>query len=335
MRRIRIRSRFRARELPKGMPTGHTATMRKITSIALSAVLLLCAAGTRASEVSASQCGDQLTRSIPPRPTGAPTGSDFAHRLSGLDGDERENAIQEQLVAGNIPEFLRHLAPVRLTGHEAGSQATEVTVCVSPDYLAVGSDQDFFLVPMRLRTALAVANQFRFELPTPRMVDAIYAQAAMRLNPQPLPASDAMRTTAYYWEHNEIVQQQRTGFASQLGILTAGDKKDLVLTNRLWRYPDRVAIYGWHRQDGTPIQPLSTVHGARYADYSHGVRLVSATAYIRGKAVSLLNLLQNPQVAGVLSDEGRVQNAAALINTLSARYPPLAQAVRASSRNGR
>jgi hypothetical protein len=106
-----------------------------------------------------------------------------------------------------------------------------------------------------------------------------------------------------------------------LGALTAGDKKDLVLTNRLWNNLDRVAIYGWHRQDGNPIQPLSTVHGARYADYSHGVRLISDTAYVDGKAESLMALLQNAQLAPVLSDEGRIRNPTDLINTLSTQVP--------------
>lgn len=311
--------------------------MRKTSSIGLSLMgFLLCTAEARASNLlanHATRCGDDLTHSIPPRSAAALLGSDFVQRLSGLNDDEREGAILEQLLAGNIPTFLRHLTPVHLTQHAGQRQADEVTVCVAPDYLAVGSDQNFFLVPMRLRTALTVASRFRFALPTPRIVDAIYAQAVTHLHPQTLPPSDTMRTTAYYWEHNELVQQQRSDLTAVLGALTAGDKKDLVLTNRLWSFPDRVAIYGWHRQDGTPIQPLSTVHGARYADYSHGVRLVSATAYIDGKAVPFLTLLQDPRVAPLLSDEGQIRNVAGLMNTLKAQAMPVTQALRTSSRD--
>ena len=51
-----------------------------------------------------------------------------------------------------------------------------------------------------------------------------------------------------------------------------------------WRAnPGKIAIYGWHRLNGAPIQPLSTVHGACYADYSHGIRLVSETVLVDGK----------------------------------------------------
>lgn len=309
--------------------------MRKTSSIVVCLAVLLCGTEVQASSFSVSRCDDNLTRNIPRRPARAQLGSDFVRHLSGLTDDERESAILDQLLIGNIPEFLRHLSPVHLSGPVAGGAAAEVTVCVSPDYLAVGSDQDFFFVPMRLRTALTVANRFRFALPTPKLVDAIYAQAAMHLQPQPLPASDTMRTTAYYWKHNELVQQQRDGFSAELGALTAGDKKDLVLTNRLWSYPHRVAIYGWHRQDGDPIQPLSTVHGARYADYSHGVRLVSGTAYINGKAVALLKLLQDPQSAGVLSDEGQIRNPTGLVKALSAPFTPIAATAPIPGRSAR
>jgi hypothetical protein len=148
------------------------------------------------------------------------------------------------------------------------------------------------------------------------MVDAIYAQAGIHLAPRPLPAGDTMRTTAYYWEHNQLVHLQRTDVGSDPGDLIAGDKKDLVLTNRLWNFPDRVAIYGWHRPDGNPIQPLSTVHGWRYADYSHGVRLVSDTAYVNGHPKPLLDLLQDPAMATLLSTEGQLRDARALISML-------------------
>ena len=90
-----------------------------------------------------------------------------------------------------------------------------------------------------------------------------------------------------------------------------------MLTNRLWSKQGRVAIYGWHRPDGTPIQPLSTVHGARYADYSHGVRLVSLVAYVDGVPRSLLDLLQDPRIAGSLSDEGPIERVADLVHALA------------------
>jgi len=275
-------------------------------------------------------CGGSLSDRIPPRSPAAPGGQEFVEHLASLDDDGRESAILDQLLAGNIPQFLRELTPVSLDGgRKLPGRTSHAVVCVLPDYLAIGSDHDFFLAPMRLRTALTVAGRFRFSLPTRRMVDAIYAQAPIHLQPQPLPASAAMRSTAYYWHHNELVLAQRTDVPLPLGTLTAGDKKDLVLTNRLWDHLSSVAIYGWHEANGRAIQPLSTFHGARYADYSHGVRLVSATAYIDGKALPLLSLLQDPGLAGAFSDEGRIRNVSDLVEILRARSPartrPVAQ----------
>ena len=89
-------------------------------------------------------------------------------------------------------------------------------------------------------------------------------------------------------------------------MLVSGHKKDLVLTNRLSSAPGRVAIYGWHRPGGNPIQPLSTVHGAEYADYSHGIRLVSRTAFVNGQAVDLQDLLMDGTYAGLLNTDGPI-----------------------------
>ena len=263
-------------------------------------------------------CAGSLTQRIPARTRAAPGGREFMQQVRGLSDDEREAAILSQLLRGNLPQFLRQLRPVVMRARLPGGAPSEAIVCVSPDYLAVGSDADFVLVPMRLRTALTVATGFGFTLPTPKMVDAIYRQAPVHLQPQPLPASDTMRTSGYYWHHNELVKAQRLTLPEPLGALTAGDKKDLVLTNRLWSNPSRVAIYGWQQPDGVPIQPLSTVHGLRYADYSHGIRLVSAVAYVDGQARNLLSLLQDPRAAMLLNNEGAIRDVSALLQRLLA-----------------
>jgi len=138
-------------------------------------------------------------------------------------------------------------------------------------------------------------------------VDAIYRQAETQLLPQPMRAGPQMRSTDYFWRQNQTIREQRQALHVPLGALMAGGKKDLVITNRLWRNLERVAIYGWQKKDGHPIQPLSTVHGIRYADYSHGVRLVSNVAYVDGVAWSIYELLKDPQLAALLSDEGAIR----------------------------
>jgi len=248
-------------------------------------------------------CEQGPARGIPARAPGAATGSEFARRVQDLSGLSRDALARSELLTGDVPDFLRRLVPVTVAGFD-GERPVKITVCVLPDYLALGSDTDFVRVPLGLKAALDVARDFGFILPTPKLVDAIYESSRVRLEPRPLPASDEMRSTAYFVYHNELVDRERAEQAAPLGELTAGDKKDLVLTSLLWRAPGRVAIYGWHRAVDQPIQPLSTVHGARYADYSHGVRLVSTTAYVDGAKRSLEELLADRKLSHLLTREG-------------------------------
>jgi hypothetical protein len=217
---------------------------------------------------------------------------------------QREQAILGQLLAGNVPDFLRTLQPVRLRYIFADKQTVTATVCVTPDYLAIGAADDFLRIPMNLYTATAVASRFGCMLPTPKLVDAIYEQAVYHLKPEPMPPGPQMRSTAYYETHNRKITEQHLVRGIPLGVLVAGHKKDVVVTNRLAHRPGSIAIYGWHRQAGMPIQPLSTVHGARYADYSHGIRLVSDTVWLDGHPWSISQILQHPGLAKVLSTEG-------------------------------
>lgn len=249
---------------------------------------------------------EQLTQGIPSRSSEDLTGSQFARYVSKMSPQDREEAILEEISKGNLPEFLRKLVPVELHGKLGNGQSLTATIFVTPDYLAIGSDSDFLRIPMNLHTAVTIAERFGFILPTRKMVDAIYLQSSYHLIPQPLPAGPQMRSTQYYSTHNEMIENQMHAMGAPLGALISGDKKDVVMSNRLAMYVGRIAIYGWHRGPGEPIQPLSTVHGANYADYSHGIRLISEWALVNGKLQAIRQLLQDPTTAKVLSDEGPI-----------------------------
>ena len=93
------------------------------------------------------------------------------------------------------------------------------------------------------------------------------------------------------------------------------------MTSLLDRNPGRIAIYGWHRLTGAPIQPLSTVHGACYADYSHGIRLVSEMALVDGQPVSIYDLMKDPQLSGIVSDEGPIRDLRQFMTRTAAEMP--------------
>ncbi len=258
----------------------------------------------------ANACSRRLARAIPRRPGNADGGSQFIATLANASGTSRDAAIAREVMRGNVPAFMRELAPVSFTGVLPNGRSAQITICVTPDYLAVGSDRDFVRVPLGLSAAGQIAEQFNMMLPTTRMVDAIYAQADLRLTPSPMTPGAQMSSTNYFLRHDATVDQQYANSGGRLGMLVSGHKKDLVLTNRLARAPGRVAIYGWHRRGGNPIQPLSTVHGAEYADYSHGIRLVSRTAFVNGQAVDLEDLLMDGTYAGLLNSEGAISRPA-------------------------
>jgi hypothetical protein len=130
-----------------------------------------------------------------------------------------------------------------------------------------------------------------------------------------------MRSTAYYQSHNTQIERQRKAHGIPLGVLLAGHKKDLVITNRLSRRKERIAIYGWHKLSGAPIQPLSTVHGARYADYSHGVRLISNQVRIDGKGYSIYDVLCDPNRANFVCDEGPIADVRRLMQPSHIKPP--------------
>lgn len=247
----------------------------------------------------------------------ARSGSKFAAYVADMSSRQRESAILTELLEGNLPSFLRNLLPVTLEYEQSDGRAISVTIFVMPDYLAIGSDQDFLRIPMDLYTASAVAVRMGFILPTRKIVNAIYQQSAFHLAPEPMTAGPRMRSTSYYETHNREIDAQSNLLGISPGVLISGHKKDVVVTNRLALNPGRVAIYGWHRLSGTPIQPLSTVHGACYADYSHGVRLISETVLVNGRATSVYDVLRDPVLSSVLSDEGPIRNLRELMTQMA------------------
>lgn len=263
------------------------------------------APAAESADASSSSAPETRWLKLPPRTDGAETGSAFLARTAPLGSAAFEEAVFDAIAGGNVPPSLRRLVPVRVSC--AGDGARCGVVHVLCDYLAIGSDDDFLRIPMTASTAQRIAILTGCVLPTRKLVDAIYEQAEARLPPSFIEGGPTLSTRLDYAVHQGELEAHRARRGFDLGALTAGDKKDIVLTNRLVDREDRVAIYGWHRDDGRPIQPLSTVHGRRYADYSHGVRLVDGTMLVDGAERRVTEVLRDPRLADLLSDEGPLE----------------------------
>ena len=238
------------------------------------------------------------------RSASAPRGARFMGEVASMTLTTRETRIQQEILGGNVPGFLRTFVPITVTA-TIGGNLTTATYYVAPDYVCVGHNDDFVRVPMTPLIAQPIADALGCLLPTRKMVDDIWAQAVVKLEPAPVSPTyvNIMLATTHY-RHNDMVESQRQGYA--LGPLIGGIKKDVVITPRLVTDPNSVAIYGWHHLNGTPIQPLYLGHEKAYVDYSHGIRLVRNQMLVNGQVMSVAAVLADPNLCVLLSDEGVV-----------------------------
>jgi len=248
------------------------------------------------------------------RAANALSGSEFSKSIrdSSLSLEKREEIIFNEIRSGNIPRFYRKLALVRDTAMIIGQLKT-IRYYVLPDFLAIGSDSDYFYCPMRPQLAQKVADFLGCSLPTRKISDRIYHTAKVKMMPQPIPPSKAMITVPVFERHTRMVQQQREQSIRQypLGSLVAGNKKDVVISNMIFNSKNqlRVAIYGWHKPDGKAIQPLHNGHTTDHVDYSHGIRLIQNKVWVNGKKSTLQTVLGSETLHPLLSDEGMISKA--------------------------
>lgn len=227
------------------------------------------------------------------------TGSSFYQETAAMQWKQRETIALQLLSAGNIPAFLNHFVPIRVEIIDAKGKKIKAVYYVMPDYLSIGTNTDWARIPLTPQTAQKVADQYQCFLPTRKMVNDIYQQAKIKLDPLPMFAY--RDSTVTMWQHHLMIEGQRKG---RTGLI-AGIKKDVVISAALKGYEknDRVAIYGWHRLNGQAIQPLYTKHVNWYVDYSHGIRLVYQTIWVNGKPMNYQDVLSNPVLKGLLCDE--------------------------------
>ncbi len=248
------------------------------------------------------------------RAANALNGSDFSKSLSdnSLSLKDRENMLFNEIMSGNIPRFYRKLSLIR-DKIIINGKMIRIKYYVLPDFLAIGSDSDYFYCPMRPQLAQKIADLLKCSLPTRKISDRIYHTAKVKMMPQPIPPSKAMITVPVFERHTRMVKQQREQSIRRypLGNLVAGNKKDVVISNLIYNSKNqlRVAIYGWHKPDGKAIQPLHNGHTTDHVDYSHGIRLIQNKLWLNGKKSTVRAILESETLHPLLSDEGVIRKA--------------------------
>lgn len=245
---------------------------------------------------------------IPERSDSAMTGSYFVGLVADMNIEDRERAITGEILSGNVPSFSRTLRSLRISQTVKGENC-EIIIFTACDYLAIGSDRDYLYVPLTPSTAQHLADIYNCMLPSKKIVDKIYTNADIKLSPQPIPPSDAMTGIQVFAQHTDSIIQQVSlrGIDRSAPVIISGHKKDIIISNKIYG-PDisseRVVIYGWHRSANNPIQPVYNGHSAKYADYSHGVRMLSRKAFLNGDSIQLDYILKDPVLSVLISDEG-------------------------------
>ncbi len=125
-------------------------------------------------------------------------------------------------------------------------------------------------------TAQKLADRLGRVLPTPKMVDDIYAAAAVKLTPASITPSAAMTTVPVFLQHNTTVRDLRRLEGQPLSALTAGHKKDVVIANSALHHRSgqgcdlRLAQARRSAADSTALHPPSRILGRLQPWHSPG-----------------------------------------------------------------
>lgn len=241
---------------------------------------------------------------------------------------KREDAMVAELVAGNVPDFMRRWVEIRVSRN---GQTPVVVVRVLPDYLCVGKDDDYRHLPLDQQSAQKVADAFGAILPTAKICHAVWRRIpwSATINAIPrdywntgasrkAPRNRMQTSTAAYDEHSVAIQDKMRSMGLAVGTTIVGHKKDVVLTSN--RDASRIAFHGFY--DGEiPFEPCMEGSNrancnkempahphpegkGRFSDYSQGVRLVHPYMHIDGVKHLVADVLKDASRAGHISAQG-------------------------------
>lgn len=162
---------------------------------------------------------------------------------------------------------------------------TKIPVPPLDRWVEVDSEDGKFLVapiyiaPVAIGEGKRIAELNGVQLPTPKLVDAIWKAADLKLEPNPRNHDGTFKTMnspdMHITQLAHITKQISEKSPNWDFKLLAGTHKDIVfIPEAFGQKVNKVGIYGWHKSDGKVIQAPMWGHGLDWKDYSQGVRLV-------------------------------------------------------------
>lgn len=242
-----------------------------------------------------------MVKKFPPRKKEAMTGSQFIRLLTerGIKayGPEYEKLVLEQIKAGNVPDFMRpeNWREVTIKGKLEGGAEAEITIRVCPDYIAIGSNEDYVRVPLSAVALQRLAARLDAALPTKKVVDEIDKVAAQENSRFGLVTDSEVarkrgvkidRKTSVHmidpefvaWQSeiaDEKIAERKLPRSGRMGYtIVSGHKKDVIVYDS--PRPTRLVQYR------PPEQGLDTgAHPNTHTDYSLGGRLVDQQVRVK------------------------------------------------------
>lgn len=234
------------------------------------------------------------------------SGTNILNNLKKLPANQVEQAIENYVYRGHIPNFLRRFVPV-----EVNCGVETIKFWVSPDYLSLGTDSDYFRLKLGARRAQNIADKLGMVLPTAAIVQLVHLEAKSN---NTAVAGRGMRDTQTvcrgdlgmqklecleHYEKNVILPKVKS---LALGTLVSGFKKDIVVPPKN-RPPERVSIFGFSTNaTDFPIQDGFGPHPQWYSDYSHGVRFVDPNIEVNGQRMTMERALSDGRATCLFSN---------------------------------
>lgn len=210
----------------------------------------------------------------------------------------REAKILEYVTAGKV-------RPIQWSWIELRSGEHVGRLAVMADVLALGDAEDFFRVNITCATQQQVADVLGLQMITAKVSDEIHRNAVVRLTPCLQNPDARMSWTHRMFRHHMCVERKRAGLPGL--VSTVG--KDWIITNKLLNDPKKAANYGWHDPRAPYAGKWQTIglrHNLMHVDYSQVCRLMRPTMLVDGVEMNVGEVLENPDLCGLLSDEGPI-----------------------------
>lgn len=245
------------------------------------------------------------------------SGDSFAHSLPENPGPQREALILSAVISGDA--MIRWSSVV---SQEAGHEAI---IPVLARALSIGPVGDSWRIICTYPTAQHIANELGAVMLTPKVADLIFLQCDLQLTPLNRPAWVTDGTMA---KTSRSIEQS-LALDSKVPLddagLVANEGKHWVNCGRLyqpmgfhgWDSPaghlgskHNGPNYGWNMPpSGKPLQSVGLAHDFGHSDYSQMVVLMSDTIFVDNEAMKTADVLKDPILSKLLSNEGPLPSA--------------------------